>query len=206
MKGFIKRALTLACGSVVLATAGGCYSCSDFIDPCWPERYNAAAKQEVNEASAPQIRNGHVLDQTIWNYYFEAGTDRLTYGAMDHLDYLVRRRPCPDPQLYLQTAHDIPYDPNAPEKFAEARCDLDTRRIGAIQKYLTAQTAGRHIEFQVAVHDPSDPGISAVPAGLSIQRMYNGTQGVLTTVGGGASGGAGASGSGGSSGGGGAGR
>jgi hypothetical protein len=195
MKGLISKGLLMACGAVALATAGGCYTCSDFIDVCWPERYEAMARAEVHEASGPQVHNGHVLDQTIWNYQFELGSDKLTPGGMDHLDYLARRRPAPDVQLYLQTAHDVVYDPATAEKFAETRSDLDNKRVAAIQKYLAATTAGRHADFQVGVHDPADPGISAIPANNSVRAMYAGAVGVLggggasTTGGGGASGG-----------------
>jgi hypothetical protein len=193
MKGFITRALALACGAALLATAG-CYTYDDLVDPCWPERYNKVAKQEVNDASGPQIHNGHVLDQTVWNWMFEPGTDRLTWGGLDHLAYLVRRRPCPDPMVFLQTAQDVAYDAAYPEKFAETRCDLDARRIAAVQKYLTAASAGRHVDFQVTVIDSGDPSISAIPDGISIGKMYGTAQGAL---GGGAA--AGATGGGGAS-------
>jgi hypothetical protein len=192
MKGFITKGLLLACGAMTLAVVGGCYTCSDFIDPCWPERYEAMARSEVREGAAPQVNNGHVLDQTIWNGQFELGSDKLTPGGMDHLDYLARRRPAPDCQLYLQTAHDVTYDPAAADKFADTRSDLDNRRIVAIQKYLSATTAGRPLAFQVTVHDPGDPGISAVPAVNSVRSMYGAAVGVLGGGGASTSGGAGA--------------
>jgi hypothetical protein len=203
MNGFIKRKLVAA---VVLAgglsAAGGCYTYHDLVDPCYPDRYNYAARQEVYASFGPQAENGHILDQTVWNYHFEydeknrIGTDRLTPGGMEHLAYLARRRPCPDTKIYLQTAQDILYDPAFPEKFAEARSDLDSRRIQAIQKYLTAQTAGRPLAFEVCVHDPAEVGMSAVPMNVSILQMYSTSRGALPlTSGAGAvnvSGGAGA--------------
>jgi hypothetical protein len=202
MKGFITKAVAAVCGASLLGVAGGCYHYRDLVDPCYPERYNYMARQEVHAALTPQVHNGHVLDQTIWNYHFEydatkqMGTDKLTPGGMDDLAELARRRPVPDPMLYLQTAHDIPYDPAAPEKFAQLRADLDSRRIQAIQKYLGAETAGRNLSFQVAVHDPAEPGMAAYPAGLSILRMHSAAQGGLpSSAGAGASnvsGGAGA--------------
>ncbi len=192
MKGFITRALATACGAALLSTAGGCYTCDDFIDKCWPERYEAQARHEVNDAAGAQVHNGHILDQTVWNWMFEPGTDKLTPGGYDHLEYLARRRPCPDPQLYLQTALDITYDPAAPEKYPEARCELDAKRIAAIQKYLTAYSAGRHEDFQVSVIDPSDPSVSAVPIGLSVIRMWASSQGTIGVGGASPAGGAGA--------------
>ncbi|HJT79216.1 MAG TPA: hypothetical protein VJ739_18615, partial [Gemmataceae bacterium] len=157
MKGLITRALAAACGAALLAATGGCYTCSDLIDPCWPERYESQARHEVDAATGAQVHNGHILDQTVWNWMFEPGTDKLTPAGYDHLAYLARRRPNPDPQLYLQTAQDIAYDPAAPEKFTIARCDLDAKRVAAVQKYVTTYAAGRHEDFQVAIIDPSDP-------------------------------------------------
>src|SRR6516225_8236195 len=103
MKGFITKTLKTACGLGLLGMTG-CFGYYDLVDPCYPERYNSMARHEVNQAFAPQMQNGHILDQTIWNFKFEEGTDKLTPGGMDHLAYLARRRPCPDPTIYLQTA------------------------------------------------------------------------------------------------------
>ena len=46
---------------------------------------------------------------------------------MDPVTHL-RRRPNPDTCLFLQTAQDIAYDPNAPDKMAETRQELDLKR------------------------------------------------------------------------------
>jgi hypothetical protein len=115
------------------------------------------------------VNNGHVLDQTIWNHHFEAGTDKLTGGAKEHLAYLARRRPAPNPTVFLQTAQDVVYDPENPDKFVETRNSLDQRRIQAIQKYLTAQTANRPVPFEIVVHDPAEVGMSAIPVAATIQ-------------------------------------
>src|SRR5262249_3354877 len=148
-------------------------------DPCYPQRYEAMSRDETYSASVPQIQNGHVLEQTVWNYQFELGSDRLTPGGLDHLAFLARRRPQPDPMVYIQTAQDIPYDPMNPDKFAAAKYDLDSRRIAAVQKFLNAQTSGRHLEFQVLVHDPSEVGIAAAAA-LTINGKANASfQGAL---------------------------
>jgi hypothetical protein len=120
---------------------------------------------------------------------FEPGTATLTPGGLEHLAYLARRRPCPDPTIYLQVAQDIPYDPAAPDKFVEARNELDTKRMQAIQDYLTAQTAGRCLTFHVVRHDPAEVGLSAVPVGVSVRIMQTSSQGVFVRpsgVGGGA--------------------
>src|SRR5262249_29956202 len=86
MKGFIARtvsAVGLACGG--LAAAGGCYGYKDLVDPCYPQRYWFSSRQLVREHFAPQVNNGHILDQTVWNYHFEPGKAVLTPGGMEHL-------------------------------------------------------------------------------------------------------------------------
>ena len=104
MKGLIRKgAAGLGCAAA-LAGTGGCYTYRDLVDPCYPARYEYMARREVNTALAPQVINGHVLDQTIWNHMFEPNTDKLTPGGVAHLAYLARRRPAPDPTVYVQTA------------------------------------------------------------------------------------------------------
>lgn len=182
MNGFITRTLAGLALAGGLAAGSGCCHCDELIDPCWPERYNFAARREVCAAIAPQVRNGHILDQTIYNYYFEDGTDELNEMGQDKLLVLIRRRPCPDPVIFLATAQDISYDPEHPEKFAETRCELDNKRILAIQKYLVAQTAGRHFNFRVVVHDPAEGGWDAVSVDTAIQRLHGNFQGVMPVV------------------------
>jgi hypothetical protein len=133
MKGFMTSCVNALCVTSGLAVVGGCDRYRNLVDPCYPERYEYAARNEVIAAFAPQVHNGHFLDQTVWNYHFEPGTEKLTPGGMDHLMYLARRRPYPDCTLYLATAHDILYDPAGPAKYAEQRMNLDQRRIQAIQ-------------------------------------------------------------------------
>jgi hypothetical protein len=189
MKGLITKGLLALGGAAALGSGLGCYR--DLVDPCYPDRYQYMARQEVRAAIAPQVQNGHVLDQTVWNYHFEAGTDKLTPGGQNHLAYLARRRPAPDTMIYLQTALDVPYDPAKPEETVQKRAKLDNERTAAVQKFLQAQTDGRGLVFHVAVHDPSEVGIAARPVIQSLNRMYDGAQGMLGTVG--AAAGAGAS-------------
>jgi hypothetical protein len=142
---------------------------------------------------APQVQNGHVLDQTVWNWDFEPGTDRLTDGGLAHIAYLTRRRPQPDCTVYLQTANDLPYDPKCPERLAGARQELDTLRAQAIQKFVVAHTAGRPLDVHVMIHDPNDPTQAATPLGLAVPLMYARYRGGLSNIAGG-TGGAGAAG------------
>ena len=186
MNGIIGKSLSAACVTAGLL-AGAAGARAAYRDRCYPDRYEAVSRQEVNAAFAPQVSNGHILDQTMWNAYFEPGTDQLTPAGLEHLDYLARRRPCPDPVVYLQVAghQDIAYDPAAPDKFVAARNNLNALRIAAVQKYLAAETAGRDLRFSVVLHDPPEVGIPAIeiyPA--AIQQLNLSSQGVLKTYGG----------------------
>ncbi|MGL4554937.1 MAG: hypothetical protein ACRC33_27535 [Gemmataceae bacterium] len=176
-----------ACGAAGCG-AGGCAaptgSCKDLYDPCWPERYNTLARRSVNHAMAPQVMNGHVLDQTIWNYHFETATDKLTEGGLAHLQYVSRRRPCPDKTVYLATALDLRYDPACPDRYAGARQELDTLRVAAVQKYLTALNSGRPQEFDIKLHDPADPSLRSNGPSGSVLQMYGRFRGGLPTQGG----------------------
>jgi hypothetical protein len=161
MNGIMSKLVYTACLGG-LALAGGCMRYQRLVDPCYPDRYNYMARQEVHAAFCPQVRNGHALDQTVWNYHFEQdengiGTDRLTPIGIEHLAYLSRKRPSPDTTIFLQTAYDVAYDGAKPEEFTQKRAEMDRNRVAAIQKYLTAQTAARPLPFEVVVHDPKVP-------------------------------------------------
>jgi hypothetical protein len=171
MKGFIDRSVAALCLAATVAGVGGCYTYRDLVDPCYPQRYEYLARQEVHAAFGPQVANGHVLDQTIWSEMFEPGTDKLTAAAQYQLGIIARRRPHPDPIVYLQTAQDVAYDPAAPEKLVEVRQDLDARRVVAIQKFLNAEGAGCNATWQVLVHNPSEVGLPAAAVASSYGQM-----------------------------------
>ncbi len=167
------------------------------MDPCYPERYDYAARHEVTAALAPQVENGHVLDQTVWNYHFmrdanEQPSAMLNASGLDLLARLARTRPHPDPVIFLQTAQDLGYDSEHPDRLAAARNDLDAKRSKAIEAFLNAQTATRPVVFQVQIHDPAEVGIGAVPASKITAQMYNSYKGALQAGGASTTGGAGA--------------
>jgi hypothetical protein len=183
MKGFIKKtlaALSLAGG---LGLMGGCQAAyHKCVDPCWPQRYNAMAADSVNAAFSPQVENGHVLDQTVWNHHFEPGKAELTPGGRYHLSYLSKRRPAPDPRVFLQTAYDVPFDAANPGKFADDRAKLDNERHQVVIGYLQAQTAGRPVAFQVQIHDPGEVGIHSVPGLKTISDFHGSFKGTMPST------------------------
>jgi hypothetical protein len=144
------------------------------------------ATASVDSTFAAQVNNGHILDQTVWNYHFVPGTPQLTTMGQSHLAYLARRRPAPDTKLFLQTAEDVVYDATKPEEYAKARSKLDADRTQAVLAYLQAETAGRPLTFDVTIHDPAEPGfrgarlyrMNELGRG-AVNEMYNGYKGNL---------------------------
>jgi hypothetical protein len=191
MKGFIVKAVSAGCLTGVLLLGVGCAGYQAVVDPCYPERYNSQAQKEVCEPLATQIHNGHILDQTVWNWYFEPGTAKLNPAGQEHLTYIVRRRPAPDPCVYVATAEpdDIRYDPDHADLFPQDRATLDAQRVDAVQKYLNAQTSGRGYIFQVTVHDPAEPYEPANGVANVIRGWYGGFGGGAAGGGGGGGGG-----------------
>src|SRR5262245_38078538 len=60
------------------------------IDTSWPDRYNFAARQATIAPFAQQAANGHFLHQTIWNWYFDPGTDKLNTAGLEKLNSIAR--------------------------------------------------------------------------------------------------------------------
>lgn len=155
-------------------------------DRCWFQRYSNLSHRAVNRALTPQVQNGHVLDQTVWNHMFEPGTDLLNPMGQAHLQYISRRRPEADHTVFLAAAMDLQYDPACPERYCGARQELDALRVVAIHKFLTGLNCGRCQDYQVLVHDPADVTISSNPASSAVVQMWGRYRGGLS--GGGAGG------------------
>jgi hypothetical protein len=203
MKGFIKKAaqrtlrrtlagLVFGVGSMALT---GCTQYRQHVDPCWPERYDNLARQTVRATFDAQCANGHVLDQTIWNWDFEKDdkgnpTDKLTIAGQDRLKYLMRRRPVPDGRIYLQTANDLPAGTDI-ATYPAKRQELDTARMAMVQKHLNAYMAGRAVpvSWDIAVHDPEPVylparGLHATPTSINAFSTLNvnGITGVVNST------------------------
>jgi hypothetical protein len=175
MNGFLRKTLNALClgsGAAAILGSVGCAGYREIVDPCYPERYNIEARQVVNQTFDTQAHNGHVLDQTFWNYDFERDekglpTDRLNALGMDKVRYIVRRRPIPDGKIYLQTANDVYVSQAEIETLPSRKQELDARRIQAIQRVLGAQMAGRNqpVAWDICVHDATEVGQPSTVAG-----------------------------------------
>jgi len=165
----MKKSMSKVLAGAFLAggiVATGCHTADGWFghgDPCWPDRYSNESRAAVVANFQPQVENGQVLDQTVWDMHFEYGTDKLNGAGMDKLDQLARRRPHPDPRVFVQTARDIAYDPAKTDDYVAKRQELDTKRVAAVQKYLATSLTGRQVAFDVQVHDPALPGIETSP-------------------------------------------
>lgn len=170
---------------------GDCYR--NWVDPAWPHRYNYAARQAVVAPFAQQALNGQFLNQTVWNWHFEPGTDRLNGAGFEKLNSLARATPQPETRIYLQTARDIPPTPENLDKLAALRDDLNSRRAAAIKKYMASQL-GAGTEVEVYVHDAPPPGM---PARFGTRAFTSSIAGYQGGIGGGLGGPIGAGGTGG---------
>jgi hypothetical protein len=167
-------------GATGCTTGGGGKSLEDCyrnaVDVSSQDRYNYAAREAVLAPFAQQVATGHFLEQTLWNFYFVPGTDKLTPGGIDKLNTLARLTPAPDPRLYIQTARDISVTPENYDSVANTREKLNAERAAAIKKYMAAQP-GAPVNYEVYVHDAPVPGIYSVFAGSAFRGQLSGYKG-----------------------------
>ena len=166
-------------GSVGCAHKGGSGNAGKWIDPSWPDRYNYAARQAVIAPFAQQVANGHFTNQTIWNWYFEPGTDKLNGAGMEKLDSIARTTPNPDTKLFLQAARDLGVTPENTDKIVALRDDLTAKRAAAIQRYMATQP-GPTALYEVSVVDMPTPGIYAPFATSAFRGQTRGYQGGIS--------------------------
>ena len=172
----------------------------NWYDESWPDRYNYAAREAVLAPFAQQAANGHFWHQTIWNWYFEPGSDKLTQAGIEKLDSLARETPSPDPKIYLQAARDLRTTPDNVGTIGALRDELTAKRAASVRAYLATQpNVGPPIAYEIYVHDSPVPSIAARFAVQSWNGQIQGYRGGLTvggvgstTVSGGASLGSGA--------------
>lgn len=154
-------------------TFTGCFGYRDVVDPYYPKRYNVDARNSVRTAFAPQVSNGNVLDQTVWDFHFETGKPELNAMGKDHLKRLARRRPVAQEVIFLQVAQ------NPDEKVNNK--ELNKVRSENIKAYMTKISEDKvHPEFQVVLHDPAEVSGSGIEAARIIGGKQSGVSGVFT--------------------------
>ncbi len=154
-------------------TFTGCFGYRDVVDPYYPKRYSVEARNSVRASLAPQVSNGNVLDQTVWDFHFETGKPELNAMGKDHLKRLARRRPAAQEVIFLQVAQNP--DENANNK------ELNKTRSENIKAYMTKISEDKvHPEFQVVLHDPAEVSGSGIEAARIIGGKQSGVSGVFT--------------------------
>ncbi len=154
-------------------TITGCFGYRDVVDPYYPKRYNVDARNSVRASLAPQVSNGNVLDQTVWDFHFETGKPELNAMGKDHLKRLARRRPAAQEVIFLQVAQNP--DENANNK------ELNKARSENIKTYMTKISEDKvHPDFQVVLHDPAEVSGSGIEAARIINGKQSGVSGIFT--------------------------
>ena len=153
-------------------TFTGCFGYRDVVDPYYPKRYNVDARNSVRTALAPQVSNGNVLDQTVWDFHFETGKPELNAMGKDHLKRLARRRPAAQEVIFLQVAQN-------PDEKANNK-ELNMARTENIKTYMTKISQDKvHPEFQVVLHDPAEVSGSGIEAARIMSGKISSVSGVF---------------------------
>lgn len=154
------------------------------VDPCWPERYNAQARASTLAPFAAQVNNGHVLEQTVWNWHFDTSSDTLNPAGQAKLDAIAQARPQPDGKIYLQVARDVPaYGAGGLDTVGARRDELTAKRAETIRKYMAAQPALQPVAYEVFVIDAQVPGMPAEFSARGYRGQSTGYVGGLRTGG-----------------------
>ena len=154
-------------------TFTGCFGYRDVVDPYYPKRYSVEARNSVRASLAPQVSNGNVLDQTVWDFHFETGKPELNAMGKDHLKRFARRRPAAQEVIFLQVAQN-------PDEIANNK-ELNKTRSENIKAYMTKISEDKvHPEFQVVLHDPAEVSGSGIEAARIINGKQSGVSGVFT--------------------------
>ena len=139
--------------------------------------FQVMARSAVFGPFLQQARNGHVLDQALWNYHYAEGNDELLSNGHYLLDRLARRAQGGMLELQLQTARDLAYRRENKLKYQKVRSELDYKRVQAIVDYM--QAFHPDITFTVRVIDPAPVGMNGLEAVRAFREVNNSAKGVL---------------------------
>ena len=157
---------------------GACYR--NWVDVNWPDRYNYAARQSVVAPFAQQAATGHFLNQTLWNFYFEPTSDKLTPGGMDKLNALAHATPGPDSRIYLQHAHDIAVTQENMDKVARP-AERPGRSASRDGSPLYGEPFGPPMDYEILVHDAPTPVVYAGFVANAFRGQIQGYRGGIST-------------------------
>lgn len=160
-----------------LVSVTGCYGTyHELVDPCYPERYNCKAREEVNDLRNMQTQNGLMYEQTLFVHHFNPASEALHPGGVALLQRLANRRPAPETVVYLQTAqnnYDLDY--KKPEEYASKRKELDEKRKLEVEKFLKMERPD--VNFTVVLSNPAKLGISGQEGRAAINNVRSTARG-----------------------------
>lgn len=200
MLGRILSKAGLGCAALAVLSVTGCYGTfHEVVDPCYPERYNCKAREEVRAFREMQEANGTAIEQTLYVHYFEPGKASLNDGGIAFLERVSHRRPAPETTIWIQSAqntYDLDFTKEA-GTIAQKRTDLDNARKALVEQFL--KVARPDVAFNVVTGaNPGREGINALEIATGVRNIRRTARGYYLIPGFQESGGSGAGGGGGS--------
>jgi len=173
MLGRILSKAGLGCAALALLSVTGCYgTLHEVVDPCYPERYNCKAREEVRAYRDMQEANGTAIEQTLFVHYFEPGKATLNDGGIAFLERVSHRRPAPEATVWIQTAqntYDLDFNREA-GTVAQKRNDLDNARKELVERFL--KVARPDVTFTVvAGANPGKEGINGLEIATGVRNI-----------------------------------
>ena len=148
------------------------------IPPYDPQPLVEEAAGSIMRAKNHQVRNGEILDRTLWNHHFAPKGGQLQPSGMAMLNRLARTQGQAWPvEVFVATAHDLPYDKPDPETFAAARDQLDAARARVVTDYL--RIVLRRDKVRVLLHDPAPVGMVAEESAVAYRRGLQGATSLI---------------------------
>jgi hypothetical protein len=140
-------------------------------------RYSLQSRAAVHDSLDAQAAQGRLHEQTLWNNYFVPQSAELHSSGRAFLDRMARRYRGRAIDLYVQTAHDLPFNSEQLDAFSRDRDALDLERATAAHRYLTIVL--RQPPPEMYVHDPQRFGMWAYEAAPAYAIIKKSPQGLL---------------------------
>lgn len=134
-----------------------------------PDDFTQAARYSLSHGLEMQAVNGEMLDHTLWNYHFEEDSEELRPSGRAFLDRFARNSSVTCSGYYLQSAHDIEFEPNEPETYFRRRDELNALRQKSAADYLARVAPGNTLVAQI--HDRAPVSIPSDESGRAFILM-----------------------------------